>query len=118
MMTGWASVYQKLSHWYRYVHGKAHHYPHTKRSVVNALLHRAISFSQPENHQNELDTVRKNKNVITRRLSKNSSSEDHYFVAFLPYVTDRFREDLEKTQDKNGFHTRLENLTKTSFTLR
>ncbi|CAG9836786.1 unnamed protein product [Diabrotica balteata] len=96
------SVYRKKTHTNRYLHASSHHHPAQKNSVINSLIHRAISISEPDNLREELGHLQKTlvangyskstiQNITHRHLhpplhprTTNSESSGNTPVAFLP----------------------------------
>ncbi|GJQ86532.1 hypothetical protein Trydic_g10432 [Trypoxylus dichotomus] len=52
------SVYRKPTHTDRYLRAGSHHHPAQKLSVVNSLVRRAVSISEPDNLPKELQHVK------------------------------------------------------------
>jgi len=115
-------VYRKPTHTDRYLNASSHHHPAQKSSVINSLVHRAISISQPDKLESELAHVKKtlqnngyNKRdvdkIINRHLhpkpnTNSSEPQSSQKTAFLPYiqgVTDRIGRILRKQDIKTIF---------------
>ncbi|KAK4877685.1 hypothetical protein RN001_010191 [Aquatica leii] len=60
----------------RYLNGLSHHHSTQKLSVVNSLVYRAVSLSQPQNLQEELNHLI---NVLRSRRSQKTASVDILF---------------------------------------
>ncbi|XP_011868909.1 PREDICTED: uncharacterized protein LOC105562568 [Vollenhovia emeryi] len=61
------NVYRKPTHTDRYLHANSHHHPAQKNSVINSLVHRALSISEPAALDGKL-------NHLHRALTRNGYS--------------------------------------------
>lgn len=109
-------VYRKPTHTNRYLHAESHHHPAQKQSAIHSLVHRALSISDQEHLQTELNHLKEtlqrngyNKEEVNRTINKQrsgikrtdtqESQEEKKWLSFLPYVkgtTDRIGKILNK----------------------
>ena len=95
------SIYRKPTHTDQYLHFSSSHHASAKNSVVNTLVHRALTLCDEEHRQDELKHVEKalNKNGYpsdlihkaikrqTRNREEDEEEDDqHKGVTFMPYV--------------------------------
>ncbi|XP_015118182.1 uncharacterized protein LOC107041886 [Diachasma alloeum] len=109
-------VYRKPTHTDRYLHAFSHHHHSQKNSVISSLMYRALTISQPEYLEAEVQHLDKALNnngyqskqvhrILHRLKNKNSAESEpadkveHQKTAVLPYLqgtTDRISKVLQK----------------------
>lgn len=122
------TVYRKPTHTDRYLNALSHHHPAHKQAVINTLVQRAFSISEPEALSSELRHVTHTlihnnyrahdiHRTISRHYNPKAKGETKPSIstAFLPYIqgiTDRIGKVLHKHNIKTIFrpHSKISDL--------
>ncbi|XP_072019689.1 uncharacterized protein [Amphiura filiformis] len=94
------AIYRKPTHTDQYLHFTSSHHMSAKNSVVNTLVHRALTLCDEEHQKDELKHIEKalNKNgypsnLIHKAIKKQTGErseelvdDEHKGVTFMPYI--------------------------------